>query len=416
MAQQLGHGARREAVLAAHARAVDHVVRAGGHAEIGQELADGARAAAPAAVPATFGAEQLHQALGIEVLAVLVGDADRVEQAAVIRRHPLPHRTGQALHRPQPPQDLDPLLRQSADHRHAEVPHRVGHGDPDLERPGTAADGAGDDQPVLAALDREVVVTPRARGDGADGDLEDVDRRHRLDAHQAALLARPDAHQHAVVVERERRDRRLVPAGELLARPIGVDLERFEQPVVEIEIAGDAPHAARRELPRPAAERAEGIAVEGAARDVRVAAADDPEVAVQHALLHRPAHHQPGLVEVAGAERVERRRGGEQLGVRGDGARVVGVVGVRGLAAADLDHVHPHGRGLAHRAAHLEPDGLLQRRGAGRRHAHRRRRLGRAGGRRRRAMAGPVRARRRRAGGRGPQRSAAEQQGGQDPP
>ncbi len=84
-----------------------------------------------------------------------------------------------------------------------------------------------------------------------------------------------------------------------------------------------------------------------AARDVRIAAADHPEVAPQHAVRDLAAQHEAGLEEVARPEGVERRRGGEQLGVGGDDPRLVGVVGVDRLAGVELDDVDAERRGGA---------------------------------------------------------------------
>jgi hypothetical protein len=76
-----------------------------------------------------------------------------------------------------------------------------------------------------------------------------------------------------------------------------------------------------------------------ASGEARVAAAEDRQVAGEDAAADLAADQDLGLVEEARAEAVEGRGGGDDLGVRGEDARGVGVEGVDRLAARKLDDV-----------------------------------------------------------------------------
>jgi len=58
---------------------------------------------APAPCPQRSVPTCCTQALGVEVLAPLVGGADRRRPIAALHRHPLPERPLSCIHRPQPP-------------------------------------------------------------------------------------------------------------------------------------------------------------------------------------------------------------------------------------------------------------------------------------------------------------------------
>jgi hypothetical protein len=74
-----------------------------------------------------------------------------------------------------------------------------------------------------------------------------------------------------------------------------MDARLLEDAVDQDQLAGDAPHAARRQGARPGPEHRVGVAVGEAPGEVGVAAADDGEVARQHAVVPRPSRQHPGL-------------------------------------------------------------------------------------------------------------------------
>ena len=142
---------------------------------------------------------------------------------------------------------------------------------------------------VAEPADEQAVAVARPGRRGAVADLEVVELRHRLDARRETCPRRwPDPHQDAVVAEGERLDRRLVPAGQLVARPVGVNVRRVEEAVDEKEVAGDAVNPLRLERRRPFAEDGVGVAVVEPPREVRVAGAEDRQIPRQDAVLTIP--------------------------------------------------------------------------------------------------------------------------------
>ncbi len=134
------------------------------------------------------------------------------------------------------------------------------------------------------------MTTVWARGSatvtGGVAQRQDRHRRHQLDLRRPADPARPDPHQNAVVVEREGLDRRLVPAGELVARPVGMDERRGRTGRGQVEIAGDPPDAAVTQRPRPVAERRERVAVV-VAPEIWGRRRRPPQLAAEHAVANR---------------------------------------------------------------------------------------------------------------------------------
>ena len=239
----------------------------------------------------------------------------------------LPLAGRQAVDLARPAGDHDPLLGQRGSEGMAEVGRRVGHRHPLLRRAGALRDGAADDDrvPLAGAPHEEPRLLPRGHRGRLVEDPEVAEAG--LDLHPrpvARLLAGPHLHEHAVVVEGEGVDRRRIPAGELIARPAGVDAGAGEEAVDEEQLARHPPDPVRRERLRPAAEDRVDVAVVLAAGDVRIAVADHREVAGELAAAHHPAGEEAGFEERAGAERRERRCGGQELGVRGEDPRLVG--------------------------------------------------------------------------------------------
>ena len=264
----------------------------------------------------------------------------------------LPSLGREAVHLAGRPGDLDPLLGEGGAHCRPEVGDRVDHRHPLLRGTRAGPDGTGDDDLVAVSEppDEQAALLAVVGGPGAVADLEIGEVRHRLDPCRRSRL-RPRSHPYhdAVVVEREAVDRRLVPGGELVARPVGMDPGQREDPVDQQQIAGDAAHPAPRQGARPLAEDHIGVAVAEATRDVGVAAADDRQVAGEGPLGDTAADEHLGLEQGPGAEGVERRGGGQELGVRGEDAQLVGSETEDALPAREVDDADPHGARRASR-------------------------------------------------------------------
>src|SRR5207237_95848 len=109
--EQLRQPARGDEVVAREPGAVAdaELVARPAHAPR-QEVAYHPRPAVPAAVAAEARAEQLEEALGVEVLAALVGHLESGDQQRAVGVHELPPWPRQPLDRPRLPGDGDPLL------------------------------------------------------------------------------------------------------------------------------------------------------------------------------------------------------------------------------------------------------------------------------------------------------------------
>ena len=131
------------------------------------------------------------------------------------------------------------------------------------------------------------------------------------------LRVPPPAQLDAVEVHRERADRGVVRSGRQLLR---VDLRRArEERVVDQECALDARDPRAGEA---LDQRAERIGVE-----LRIAAAAQDEIALEHAVVDGPGGVEGGGEAEPGAQRVERgQRGRDLLGRRGDERRVAAVL------------------------------------------------------------------------------------------
>ena len=186
-----------------------------------------------------------------------------------------------------------------------------------------------------------VVAPPPACGQAVLD--RDVARRVRL--HRRRLIgARPrDVERDEVVAEREAaRALRPVLGGDIVDVPaagVGLVVGRV---VVADEPALDAVDAERPKLPRPLVE---GVRRGEEAAECRVARAAQDEVAAQRRVAGRTAG---GAVEVelgdvaeVRPERVERRRGRDELQVRGRHQVLVGVLAHDDLAGLEVLDVEP---------------------------------------------------------------------------
>ncbi len=131
--------------------------------------------------------------------------------------------------------------------------------------------------------------------------------------------------------------------------------------VVEEHVAVDAADSHRAQPPRPAAKDRQRIAVVVTAREVGVAGAEHRQVADQGVAAQGAAQQQRRLEEVARPQQLERRRGGEELGVRGDGERAVGVEGDHLLARLQVHQMDAELCGLRTRPADRLGEGLAER-------------------------------------------------------
>ena len=183
------------------------------------------------------------------------------------------------------------------------------------------------DRAVVAPLERHVGGPVLRAGGAMVHEAHRGKRRDRADRRgRVRRGAAGDLDLDAIVVERERADRRGVPPEPLRLRPAGRAIDAVEQPVVHDQVAGDLPDARRLDGLGELARDGHRAGMDAAGK-TRVAAADDDQVALEHAVLDRAVGDQRRAELVIRAQFQERGGGGEDLRVRGQLEQLVAVEG-----------------------------------------------------------------------------------------